>query len=275
MNAITSWPRLAVLGGAMAAALTVFAPTMAQAQTVTDPFAGYCPANAPITLFLIDQTEAYDDIDRRRLAEGAISVMNQLRAGERLEIYTLTNQPGALTPAASLCIPGCPDEYNTRSPIWEQRCARVVIERDKRGFQSFYGNLIRGYLFSAQAADGTELLRTLSRLSVEFEGRPVRKVVLFSDMIEFSDLSRRVNMFSAEDARTLLGRVETRAPLRGTFQGVEIEAFGFGKRLGQLDKGEAAELSFDAAEAIRGFWERYFTKVMGAGAVRITLNHGP
>lgn len=269
ISILFTWAGLALLGTA-----GCIAPGMqAGAQTASDPFANYCRSNAPTTVFLIDQTEAYDEVDRTRLAEGAIAVMNGLWAGERFEIYTLDNKPGNITPRVSLCIPGCPQEYDRATPIWQQRCNRVVIERDKRGFQALFAQTVRDYLNAGRTAPGTELLRTLSQLSSEFRGRSLRKLVIFSDMIEYSSLSRRVSGFEDKDIEPLLTRAAREAPLGDTFRGVPTEAFGFGKWLGQLDKPDRADLPFAASQAIRVFWERYFTELAGAASTRVTLNY--
>lgn len=247
--------------------------TDATAQTASDPFANYCRADAPVTLFLIDQTEAYDEVDRTRLAEGAIAVMNGLWAGERFEIYTVDNKPGNMTPRVSLCIPGCPEEYDRATPIWQQRCNRVVIERDKRGFQVLFAQTLRDYLNAGRATPGTELLRTFSQLSGEFRGRSLRKLVIFSDMIEYSSLSQRVSSFEEKDIEPLLKRTLREAPIGETFAGVPVEAFGFGKWLGQQDKPDRPDLPFSAAQAIRSFWERYFNEQAKASNTRVTLNY--
>lgn len=264
-------------GGLAAGVLTLIAvlvgPTPAPAQTASDPFAHYCPANAPTTIFLIDQTEVFDDVDKTRFAEGAIAVMNGLWAGERLDIFTVDNQPGNMTPRLSLCIPGCPDEYDRTTPIWQQTCDRVVIERDKRGFQAIYKKIAQDYLFSGKTAPGTELLRTMSQLSSEFQGRPLRKLVIFSDMLEYSSLNKSISFFQEKDIAPLLKAAEKQAPLTDAFKGVPVEAFGLGKWLGQEDKEKKLDLPFGASQAIRQFWEVYFRDFAGASSVRITLNY--
>lgn len=286
--------RAAVAASWMAAALAAAAPAaLAQssggAETplradslipIPNPFERYCERGGEGALiFLVDQTEVYDRVDRNRLAEGAIKMLNSLRYGQRLVIYRIDDTPGDLTPSLDLCVPGCPEEFEPDGgeTIWEHACDRITIQREKQQFLQIFRSRAGALLDTSADTGGTELLRTLSTLSYEYQGKSPERLVIFSDMIEYSDLSRKVNAFDEETAEQLLRKATSRAPLAGAFEGRPVQVFGFGKRLGQLrlieERGEYAELPFDATQAFRGFWDAYFSTQMKADPIEIFLNY--
>ena len=246
------------------------------------PFSNYCGVGSDRTvLFAVDQTEKLDQEDRRRLANGAIELMNRLNYGERVDIHTVRNEPGARGAVFSMCVPGCPENYDPdEGSIWEQRCDRITIDRDKRIFQTRYVEAVRALTFSGEEAPGTELLRTLSNLSYQYQNRDVARLYIFSDMLECRPYDGwcRINSFDADDAETLMDFARETAPTSGAFAGADIIAFGFGRRLGQgtLKEGEAGEkavLPNDAQLELRKFWNRYFDDVIEAGSFSLFLEY--
>lgn len=291
MGFATSW-RAASLAASLVGAFS-----LASNQAEAIDFEDFCAESiqGSVHVFLVDQTELFDRVDRRRFEEGINRIFQGLRPGQRLDIYPMRDQPGALTPLVQMCVPGCPEELEDDESNWEQVCDRIGIQRAKRAFRSRF--LQAAILLSNNnlPADGTELIRTIQQLGYEYRRGVVSRLTVFSDMLEYSDLNRRINSFDDSDAERLLRRARDMIDAESGLGGATVMAFGFGKRLGQqelLDQKREeflaagqSERSADALaeaqtvlpntprNAVRSFWERFFKELMEAPEARLAQNY--
>jgi hypothetical protein len=251
--------------------------------------------SVPVHVFMVDQTEVFDSVDRRRLENGINALFDTLEPGERLDIYPLTDRPGSLNPLVQMCVPGCPEEMDDEATNWSFVCDRISVQRAKRSFRNRFLEAVVLLAGNRSGADGTEIVRSLQQLAYEYDEGEVARLSIFSDMLEFSDLNRRINGFGEEESRRLLARsIELFENARG-LAGADVVAFGFGKRLGQqalidektLEYQQEGRSESDARQlaeaatvlpnaprnAIREFWRRFFEEAVGAESQRLTQNY--
>jgi hypothetical protein len=238
-------------------------------------FPSHCSSDSPRWLFLIDRTDNYDEIDKSRLAHGAAQLFEVLtrRAeaspkGVMFEVFGISDKPGNLQAEWRSCVPGCRLSDGTRD------CGDVLMLRDRKQFHGAFIKILAPYIRETNATGASEILRSLYTLSNEYEGRKVERLIIFSDMIEYSDINEKVSRFSQSEARAAFNQIRNKglAPLP-TFKGTEVQVFGPGKRLGQDLKeqqyGKSMILDTSADKAFQSFWKEYFTRLAQAGSVTI------
>jgi len=252
----------------LAAGPLVWALGMSTSAAALD-FDKYCNASAaPTVIFLVDRTEIYDDVDKRRFSTGVVKLLSELKPGERFLVFPITNAPGRLTPDWDSCVPGC-SESAVSTGTDSAYCGSLLAVRDKRRFQQNFVGLMRQYATQSVTAAGTQLIRTLHALSREVVDVTVRRLVIFSDMLEFSHLSRgKISQADLAWAKTLIRRTRRDYQPTKAFANTDVVAFGFGKRLGK-----DLVLPQQAANTFRAFWQHYFTGLAKAGSVRIRSNY--
>lgn len=237
----------------------------------------YClEGNAPVSLLLIDVSEAYDRVDQRRFASGMNTYFQNLRPGWQVDVMPINNRPGEVTALYRACVPGCPDELEQGESNWSNKCDRIVIERDKQRFQTDFVRVMRAIVNAGVSAGGTQIVRGLEAVGYQYPTGRVGEMTIFSDMLEYSDLNWRINSFDDKDAQALIAKGTKILSSVQSFKGTDVIAFGFGKRLGQQtlidEKGEAAALLKPSqAQRFRTVWQSLFS-TLGVRSFRMTQN---
>jgi hypothetical protein len=258
----------------------------------------HCDAKPKVHLLLVDQTEAYDETDKTRLADGISKMLAELPGRGRLDIYTVADRPGALTPEIQICVPGCGVGDGPA-------CDDPLYRRHRQAFNGEIQRVMTRHVENAQARGKSELLRSLYFLSLEYEGRNVAGLTLFSDMIEYSDLNSTVSNFTPVTADQLIRKVKAKVAPGRAFGQAGVRVFGFGKRLGSIAREEAirqaqaeaeqtsreysrtlkgktvagpaqsrdTEMSTDSLKALSEFWYRYFNEPAKVQKTEIRLNY--
>lgn len=262
--------------GFLALLASVSTPDAAQAQA----FPTYCgPANPPThTLMLIDRTETFDTIDMTRFAEGFNRIFQDLIPGNQLDVYLIAGQPGALTRAFSSCIPGCPGEIESGNSNWQHICSNVLIQRDKRLFVAAFTKFMNDLNAVPAVSDTTHLINTLENLTYQYADSSISNFYIFSDMLEYSPLNKKINGFDLRARQALERKAREAIPENQFLANATVTAFGFGKRLGQQslieEKGyTAALLPPGPATEFRAFWTDFFKTTMPAKAFRLSLEY--
>ena len=255
--------------GFLALLVSVSTPDTAQAQA----YSNYCGPTSPPphTLMLIDRTENFDTIDMTRFAEGFNRIFQELIPGNQLDVYLIAGQPGALTRAFSSCIPGCPDEIESGNSNWQHICSNVLIQRDKRLFVAAFTKFMNDL-------NTTHLVNTLENLTYQYADSSISKFYIFSDMLEYSPLNKKINGFDLKARQELERKARGVIPENHFLANATVSAFGFGKRLGQQslieEKGYAAALLPPGpATQFRAFWTDFFKTTMPAKAFRLSLEY--
>ena len=243
-------------------------------------FQKYCSSSSERWLLLIDRTDTYDSLDQKRLAEGAAAILNEIKQaasaslsrGLLFEVYSITDRPGNLSAEWSTCVPACPIIDD------KEDCSDVLLQRDRRVFDASFKQRFTPFVSDPAVTPASEILRTLFLLSTELEGKRVSRMIVFSDLIEYSNLNKRVSEFSKVDAKELRATVTKRQLVAlPTFKTTKITVFGAGKRLGQNNTEESAKpqlvLSTSAAVAFREFWLGYLGDIAPKGSVSIRQNY--
>ncbi len=220
-------------------------------------------------ILLIDHSEAYDEVDKKRFASGMNRVFTELRPGHKLEIYLIKENANNLAAVFSACVPGCESEIEPNTNNWSTVCSSLRTQQDKRQFQIAFVSIMRRLVNSSKSTEGTAILETLGQLGVQYRDIPDRitRITIFSDMLEFSDQNRAINGFDRKDSAKLLSRARNVVQETAPFKDTSVVIFGIGKRLGQerliKEKSlEEAMLPREAAKAIRDFWQDFFTDVL-------------
>lgn len=280
----------------VAGVFAAFAAALPVATASAVEYQSFCAeGDVPVHVFMVDQTEAFDTVDRRRLETGINALFDTLQPGERLDIYPLTDRPGSLNPLVQLCVPGCPEEMEEADNNWAFVCDRITVQRAKRSFRNRFLEAMVLLAGNRSGADGTEIVRSLQQLAYEYREGEVARLTIFSDMLEFSSLNRRINAFEDDDGARLLNRSKAMFEDARGLAGADVVAFGFGKRLGQqalIDekmaefqlegRSEAAARQLAEAatvlpnrprNAIREFWNRFFEEAVAAASLRLAQNY--
>lgn len=282
-----------VMALAACASLAIHIPAPVQAQAL----ASHCTKTPQVSLLLVDQTDVFDMVDKARVADGISKMIGEVPGGSRLDIFAITNRPGNLTPGLQICVPQC-------DVVGQPDCDDALYLRHRQAFNSQIQQVVGSYIQNAVALDKSEILRSLFWLSREYEGRNVKNLYMFSDLIEYSDLNTTVSNYSRGTANQVLDLATKKvSPGRG-FTQANVLVFGFGKRLGSQGKEQTIQaeiekdieekktksakpgdtkkrqpkpesfvLDTEALKNIDYFWQNYFIKLVGVKKVDIRLNY--
>ncbi len=265
--------RTVLLFSALLFSALLLTPQQTKAQEL---FGKYCSEGIiPVTVFMIDLTEVYDGVDRRRLADGANEYFQALRPGWRMDILPINDRPGEFTPITSICIPGCPEELDVGESNWTTQCDRIGIERDKRRFQAVYVDVLKQVLRAGAEAPGTEIVAGLEQAGYQYDPGEIRDLTIFSDMLENSTLNRKISSFDQESGKIFVKKAARVLESVRAFEGARVKAFGFGKRLGQnnTDKKKLPPLTNATLRDIRNAWNQIFGDVLKSGSFKLRLNY--
>lgn len=226
----------------------------------------YCKLGTGTIALLIDRTTPYDQQDMDILVAGLDTFVEELKTGDRLVVHTITDNPAASARMFEECVPGCPEGGGLSDWIMSS-CKPTVAKAENREFRRRLAQVLVGMLKDKQAYPRSEILRTLDSVARTYRGRGLKRLIVFSDLLEHSDVLSYTALTEAQPARNLRTVAEQRllAPLRG----VQVDMFGFGRG---HDPGRKA-LPRPVENRIHDFWALYL-RDSGAAEVRIGLWYG-
>ncbi len=225
----------------------------------------YCAYGHATAILLVDRTTQFDATDRSVFLDAAGGVIDRLGPGDRLVAYTMT---GAFTGSRKLfeqCKPGCPDEGFLAGLM--SACSPTVARSQLRSFTETLAVQLATMLRDPEDTPQSDLFRTVAETTRAYstEGdstRPIRTVILFSDLLENS------TMLPERDLRrlpvtTITQRLDA-AGITPRVTGASIRVFGFGRD----DSPARAPLPQDQLRRVEQVWEQWFRQ---GGAANVEI----
>ena len=234
---------LLVVVGLLACSLSVHA---------AEDYCGYGHATA---ILLVDRTTQFDDTDRSVFLDATAGLITRLGPGDRLVAYTMT---GAYTESHKLfeqCKPGCPDEGFLAGLV--SACSPTVARARLHDFTSALAATLATMLRDPEQTPHSDLFRTVAEVTRAHStgadsARPIRTVVLFSDLLENSALLPERELRHLPPARILL-RLQ-QAGLVPHVPDATVRVFGFGRD----DAPGRPPLPQDQRQRIAQVWQQWF-----------------
>jgi hypothetical protein len=223
--------------------------------------AGYCRYSERATMFLIDRTSQYDEVDQAVVRRSLGSVIDDLEPGERIELSTIGRHYSASESVFDGCMPGCPP---TNNPL--AACSGLRAQRDARVFRHQLQRALRPLMDNEADVPNSDITGTIARLTRNHTGtNAMSRFILFSDMLENSQALpwSRFRTNSVEESMVVVEQYH----LTPQLSGAEIAIYGFGR---SHDPGRPP-LSADLDLKLRNFWQAYFS---AGGAAEIEFRLG-
>ena len=225
----------------------------------------YCGYGHATAVLMVDRTTRFDETDRSVFLEATAGLVSQLGPGDRLVAYTMT---GAYTESRKLfeqCKPGCPEEGFFAGLL--SACSPTVARARLREFTNALAADLATMLRDPEQTPQSDLFRTVAEVTRAYAtpadgGRPIRTVILFSDLLENSALLPEGDLRRQPPAR-LLQRLE-QAGLAPRVAGAAVRVFGFGRD----DAPGRAPLPQNQRQRVAEVWRQWF-RSGGASEVEI------
>jgi hypothetical protein len=225
----------------------------------------YCAYGHATAILLVDRTTRFDATDRSVFLEATGGLVDQLGPGDRLVAFTMT---GAFTDSRKIfdqCKPGCPDAGFFAGLV--SACSPTVARSALRGFTSTLAADIAGMLRDPEETPHSDLFRTVAEITRAYStpadsARPIRTVILFSDLLENSEMLPERDLLRLP-VPTILQRLNTSGVVPRV-PAAAIRVFGFGRD----DTPSRAPLPQDERRRVADLWAKWF-KQGGAADVEI------
>lgn len=214
-------------------------------------------------LLLIDRTSPFDDQDKQVFAHGIDTLFRQLQAGDRLVVHTLTADFSSSDKIFDACRPGC-REQGLVSGLFSE-CRESVARLDDRKYLRELLASIKPMIDEQEKYPASEIIETIAFMSQEYGRLQPARLVIFSDMIEHSQLARFTEL-EQQQIEVLLDHLQ-QLGLIGDMRGVSVEVFGYGRQHGSHRSGLRPEQKHN----IEQFWGEYFRRA-GVSEYRIGRN---
>lgn len=225
----------------------------------------YCQYGHETAILLVDRTTQFDKVDRSVFLDALGNLINRLGSGDRLVAVTMT---GAFTDNQKLfdqCKPGCPAGgfFSSLMSSCSATIARSQLNRFTQTLALTLANLLR----DPEQTPQSDLFRTVAEVTHDYassghEDEPIKDVVLFSDLLENSDLlpERDFRRMSIERALAKLAASQ----IVPEVSGARVQVFGFGRD----DSPRRPPLPQGERQRIAAIWQQWF-KAGGAVDVEI------
>ena len=225
----------------------------------------YCEYGHATAVLMVDRTTQFDATDRSVFLDATAGLIGQLAPGDRLVAYTMT---GAYTGSRKLfeqCKPGCPDEGFFAGLM--SACSPTLARARLRDFTNALAADLATMLRDPEQTPQSDLFRTVAEVTRAYataadSARPIRTVILFSDLLENSAVMPEGELRRLPPARSLQ-RLE-QAGLAPRVAGAAIRVFGFGRD----DAPGRAPLPQDQRQRVAQVWRQWF-RSGGASEVEI------
>jgi hypothetical protein len=214
-------------------------------------------------LLLIDRTSPFDEQDKQVFAHGIDTLFRQLQAGDRLVVHTLTADFSSSDKIFDACRPGCREQGLVGGLFSD--CRESVARLDDRKYLRDLLGSIKPMIDEQEKYPASEIIETIAFMQQEYGHLQPARLVIFSDMIEHSQLARFAYL-EQQQIETLLERLE-RLGLVGDMHGVTVEVFGYGRHHGSSRSG----LKPEQKRNIEQFWREYFRRA-GVAEFRLGRN---
>tara|TARA_R110000796_G_scaffold26133_9_gene72870 strand:+ start:10164 stop:10799 length:636 start_codon:yes stop_codon:yes gene_type:complete len=136
-----------------------------------------------VTVILVDATDSLNAVQRASIANQIDNIVDTLKEGERVELFSVSDDVDLLTPLFDRCRPG--DGSN----------ANIVISNPEKLWEKyrseFVGPLQQAFhdLIIDEQSESTPLMRAIQAASVKGFGKwpatTERRLIIISDMLEY------------------------------------------------------------------------------------------
>ncbi|HEC26287.1 MAG TPA: hypothetical protein ENI67_02635 [Gammaproteobacteria bacterium] len=213
----------------------------------------YCSQGEGKTvLFLIDRTSTFDEQDKKNFANGVDVLFRQLQTGERLIIHTLTEDFSGSKKIFDACRPGCMEQGLVAGLFSQCRASRAKV--DERKYIRDVLNSVKPMILTQEKYPNSEIIETIAFMMQEYEQHKPARLIIFSDMIEYSRLAKFAHL-KEKNIQPLLDELDRLGLIR-PMQGIEVEVLGFGRDHSAQRHGLKAKLKRN----IEKFWQAYFKR---------------
>jgi hypothetical protein len=255
--------RRRLLAASLAAGLTLVAadaPVRAQ-NAEADQF---CDPSAANVILFLDVTSQYDEIDKKTLIDGAASIFDALKDGQRITIRTISDEFARGTRLLSRCVPYCAD-----SSVFST-CTEGMLIKERRAFKLSLARTLLGAISESKELDHSEILRTIARASEEeFKEGSENLIYVFSDMIENSKYMPGKTFFSETNRELILRLADDK--LIPNLRDATVRVFGFG-RTGVAGRSTLTQALLDK---MTDFWKLFFTASGATVSLQQNLGSAP
>lgn len=213
----------------------------------------YCAqGDGSTVLLLVDRTSTFDEQDKINFANGIDAMFKQLQTGERLIIHTLTGDFAGSKKIFDACRPGCMEQGLVLGLFSQCRGSRAMV--DERKYIRDILTSVKPMISKQEKYPNSEIIETIAFMMQEYEQRKPARLIIFSDMIEYSRLAK-FNHLKEKNIPVLLDTLDSIGLIK-PMQGVEVEVFGFGRDHSAQRTGLKAEQKHN----IEQFWHAYFKR---------------
>jgi hypothetical protein len=225
----------------------------------------YCANGHATAILFVDRTTRFDATDRAVFLDATAGLINALGPGDRLLAFTMT---GAFTESRKIfdqCKPGCPATGFLSGLM--ATCSPMVARAALRGFTTDLATVLAEMLKQPEETPQSDLFRTIAEVTRDYAtpaeaSRPIRSVILFSDLIENSALIPERALKREPAAATEKKLAE--AGLVAHVDGATVRVFGFGRD----DAPGRPPLPQDQLQRVSQVWQDWFRQG-GAADVEI------
>jgi hypothetical protein len=233
------------------AALSTSGPA-AFAQHKTD----YCKNSKSSTLFLVDRTTPYDEVDRKVIIDSIGAAVDGLDIGDRIVVATIGSHYSKSERLVNACKPGCPKSNNPLDSMLGG-CSTMRAMADEREFLGRLRSTLRPLTQGSVEAENSDITGTIAQWTQRPPGgMSFGHVYLFSDMLENSQ-ALPWHEFKAMKPEAAI-EVARKYGLLPSTPKAEVRIVGFGR----LHDPGRPPLPADLDARLRAFWISYF----GAGS---------
>ena len=245
--------------------LLAFVILVAMASEPAYAAQSYCQYGHETAVLFVDRTTKFDKVDRSIFLDALGNLIDRLGSGDRLVAVTMT---GAFTDNDKLfdqCKPGCPDDGFFASLM--SSCSATVARSELRRFTRSLALTLANLLRDPEQTPQSDLFRTIAEVTHDYatsgnDSQPIRDVVLFSDLLENSDLFPEQEFRRISVARAL-EKLKSAEIAPDVSSGI-VQVYGFGRD----DSPRRPPLPQIERQRIAAIWQRWF-KDGGATDVEI------
>ena len=223
----------------------------------------YCAAGQHTSLLVVDRTTRFDRLDADILTATVGSFFASQSPGERVVVAAVSGAYTEIRLAFNECRPGCPEAGFTERLL--STCRAVIARSDYLGFEARFIATLTALLRQDEEASASDLFRSVAEATrlVGANGyRPLRQLLLYSDLLEASSLFPAPAIRRLPPAEALRRLAENR--VQPLVAGAEVRVIGFGRD----DAPGRAPLPQDIRRRVEETWQRWFTQ---AGAARVQI----
>lgn len=223
----------------------------------------YCGYGHAVALLLVDRTTRFDKTDQAVFLGAVTNLLAQLGPGDRLVGFTIGGDYTESRKFIDDCKPACPDEGFLGGLL--STCSPVVARSRYRLFQADLARVLADMLRQPEDQPASDIFRTVAedtRATGGDDARPLRQLVVFSDLLENSEFLPERELRRLPEAELRRRLAET--GLRASVDGASVRVFGFGRG----DEPGRPALPQGQRRTIQALWENWFLQ---GGATQVQI----